>query len=176
MRPEVWRRVLAGAVAAAPCVAFAETYLTEDQAAQALFPGARLAAGWETLTPAEAKSVEKASGERVLDRRLRLWRAPDGACMFVDRVVGKHEFITYAVGLAPDGSVKGVEIMDYRETFGDQVRGEGWRRQFSGKKASDPVRIGKDVKNISGATLSSVHVANGVRRLLQTHEALKRRG
>jgi hypothetical protein len=34
----------------------------------------------------------------------------------VDEVVGKHEFITYAAGLNADGSVKQIEIMDYRET------------------------------------------------------------
>jgi hypothetical protein len=31
------------------------------------------------------------------------------------------------------------------------------------------------VQNISGATLSSAHVTNGVRRVLQTYELLKNR-
>jgi FMN-binding domain len=36
------------------------------------------------------------------------------------------------------------------------------------------VKIDKDIKNISGATLSSVHMTDAIRRLLYTYEiALK---
>ena len=32
--------------------------------------------------------------------------------------------ITYAVGLNTNGSVKQIEVMDYRETYGGQIRNE----------------------------------------------------
>jgi Na+-translocating ferredoxin:NAD+ oxidoreductase RnfG subunit len=91
-------------------------------------------------------------------------------------VIGKHELITYAVGLDAGGSVRGIEVLEYRESYGGQIRYDSWRRQFVGKKASDPVRLEQDILNVSGATLSCRHVTDGVRRLLALHEiALKQR-
>ena len=89
--------------------------------------------------------------------------------------MGKHEFITYAVGLNANGSVKQIEVMDYRETYGGQIREETWRSQFVGKTARSTLKLDADIKNISGATLSCRHVTDGVKRLLAFYEvALKR--
>ncbi len=84
-------------------------------------------------------------------------------------MVGKHEFITYAVALDASGAVKDIEILDYRESYGGQVREAAWRAQFTGKRYGTPLKLGADIKNISGATLSSKHVTDGVRRILATY-------
>ena len=95
--------------------------------------------------------------------------AASGGWLIVDEVVGKHEFITYAVALDASGALKSVEILDYRESYGGQVRDPRWRAQFVGKRAGTPLQLGREIKNISGATLSSKHVTDGVRRLLATY-------
>lgn len=77
--------------------------------------------------------------------------------------------ITYAVALTAKGAVKQVEILEYNESYGGQVRDAAWRQQFVGKTLSSPVALNKDIKNISGATLSSKHVTDGVKRILQFH-------
>jgi Na+-translocating ferredoxin:NAD+ oxidoreductase RnfG subunit len=98
-----------------------------------------------------------------------------GGWFIVDEVVGKHEFITYAVGLNANGSVKQIEVMDYRETYGGEIRNENWRTQFVGKTSQSQLKLDKDIKNISGATLSCRHITDGVKRLLAFYEiALKR--
>ncbi len=175
MKPQDWNRLLASLLAAPiPYVAaHAETYLSETQAAAVLFPGISMEPRWVDLTPEEKKSIEKASKDRILSPRVRVFWGPHREALLIDQVVGKHEFITYAVGIHPDGKVKGVEIMDYRETYGYQVKEMDWRSQFIGKTSGDPLKVDKDIRNISGATLSSVHVTNGVRRTLQTYELLK---
>ena len=175
MRPGDWSRVLLGLTAMAPIpyVAYAEIYLNENQAADILFPGAQLKAGWMELTPSEMKSIEKASGKKVSSSRVRVWWGPDKEALIIDRVLGKHEFITYAVAIYSDGKVKGIEIMEYRETYGGQIREEEWRKQFVEKRLNDPLKLDKDIKNISGATLSCLHVTDGVRRILHTYELLK---
>jgi Na+-translocating ferredoxin:NAD+ oxidoreductase RnfG subunit len=43
---------------------------------------------------------------------------------------------------------------------------EPWRKQFRGKTATAPLQVGKDIKNISGATISSNSVTRGVRQAL----------
>ena len=135
----------------------------------AMFPGASFAPSFLTLTPAQAAAIQKQSGQRVANRELRAWRVSTGGWFVIDQVIGKHEFITYAVGIDPAGAVKQVEILDYRESYGDQVRGAAWRAQFVGKRAGSALRLGGDIKNISGATLSSKHVTDGVKRILATH-------
>lgn len=94
--------------------------------------------------------------------------------LIVDRVIGKAELITYALALDATGSVKSIEILDYRETHGGEIRIAAWRKQFVGKSAQAPVQLDQDIKNISGATLSSRHVTEGVHRLLQLYETTLR--
>jgi Na+-translocating ferredoxin:NAD+ oxidoreductase RnfG subunit len=129
--------------------AYATAYLTVEQAQRTIFPGVSFAA---TGQPG-------------------IWRTSNGGYFVVDRVVGKHEFITIAVGINANGTVKQIEIMDYRESYGYEVRDPAWRAQFTGKSVNSPLQLNADIKNISGATLSSKHVTDGVKRILQKYES-----
>lgn len=153
----------------APTAVHATVYLTPEQAQAAMFPGETLRPDFRTLSNDQASAIRKASGEAPLRKDLKVWRASGGGWFIIDEVVGKHEFITLAVGLDASGAVKDIEILDYREAYGSQVRDPRWRAQFTGKRAGQPLQLGHEVKNISGATLSSKHVTDGVRRLLATH-------
>ena len=148
----------------------AVVYLNVEQAQQAIFPGQKLTPAAVKLTAGQRKAIEKACDVRVRNPDLKIWRAEDGGWFLLDEVIGKHEFITYAVGLTADGAVKQIEVMDYRETYGGQIRDEKWRAQFTGKKHGAKLKLDDDIQNISGATLSSRHIAEGVRRLLATYE------
>ena len=74
--------------------------------------------------------------------------------------------ITYALGINAKGLIQGVEIMEYNETYGDQIRERSWLQQFKGKNAMEKIVWNEDIKNLTGATLSSKHVTNGVQRLM----------
>jgi len=156
-------------VAALAAPSYAATYLTVEAAQRLMFPGVALIAAPLTLSTAQVDEIARIAGVPVPNRTLRLWRAPDGAAFIVDAVIGKHEAIGYAVGINPDGRVRAVEILDYREAYGWEVRNQKWRQQFIGKGASDPVLLDRDIRNLSGATLSSRHVTDGVRRLIATY-------
>lgn len=162
-----WLLPATAALVAAP--AMATTYLSVEQAQRVMFPGQAMRPVAITLTPEQVKAVQKASGLRVRDPALKLWQAANGGWLYVDQVLGKHEMITYALAVDAGGAVSGVEILDYRETYGGQVRNPKWRQQFVGKKAGAPLKLDVDIANLSGATLSSAHVTEGVRRLLATH-------
>ena len=98
-----------------------------------------------------------------------VWRTSNGGLFIVDKVVGKHEYITIAVGINANGTVKQIEVMEYKESYGYEVRNAAWRAQFVGKNASSPLQLNVDIKNISGATLSSKHITDGVKRILQKY-------
>jgi len=161
-------------MAAAPALvvapsALAKTYLTVEQAQALMLPGATLEAAPRTLTDAQVGQIERRSGVHVLTRELNAWRVSGGGWFIVDKVVGKHDFITFALALDAAGAVKDVEILDYRESYGDQVRNAAWRAQFTGKRDGARLKLDDDIKNISGATLSSRHITDGVKRLLATY-------
>jgi Na+-translocating ferredoxin:NAD+ oxidoreductase RnfG subunit len=105
---------------------------------------------------------------------VQAWKSADGGYFIVDEAIGKHEYFTIALGLNADSSVKQIEILDYKESYGYEVRNEAWRKQFTGKTATASLKLGDDIKNISGATLSCRHVTDAIKRLLTTYDiALK---
>ncbi len=174
MNRSSWWQIFPAASVVVCAPAHATTYLTIEQAQAAIFPGAKLVAAPVELTEAQRRAVERRSGVGVRDASLRAWRVAGGGWFLVDEVLGKHELITYAMGISAEGRVAGIEIMDYRESYGHEVRNPAWRAQFKGKTAADPLRLDGDIRNISGATLSSKHITDGVRRLLASYEiALK---
>jgi hypothetical protein len=157
---------LAAIVASQP--AHAMIYLSVEQAQQLMFSGQALKALPLALSADQIAAVERDSGVKVYPGSLRAWKADDGY-FFVDGVIGKHDLITYAVALTNEGKVRQVEILEYREAYGGEVRNARWRGQFVGRRHGDPVRVGADIQNISGATLSCTHLADGVRRLLSIY-------
>jgi Na+-translocating ferredoxin:NAD+ oxidoreductase RnfG subunit len=156
--------------AAFPASVCAATFSTADEVAHRTFKTATAFADvLVTPTPEEAialaapgglphmgpvRTIEARQGDAVLGR------------VVVDSVLGKFEQIDYAVALDAAGKVLAVEILTYREGHGAEVRLPAWRNQFVGKTAADPVKIGSDIANISGATLSCTHITDGVHRLV----------
>lgn len=179
MMPDLRWIAPAALVALASPQCFAVQYLTAEQAQQLIFPQAKeFAPAPITLTPAQSEQVEKLSGVHVRTPQLRVLQArADGRLLgwvILDEVVGKHEFITYALGINPDGTVRQMEILEYKEAYGYQVRNPAWRRQFAGKSTADPLKLDGDILNIAGATLSCRHLSEGVRRLLAVHQVALR--
>lgn len=179
MRTSLRWLIPAAVTAAASPACFAVQYMTAEQARALMFAdAAEFTAAPLKLSRAQANAIEEASGIRVRVSEQPVWQArADGHLLgwfIVDEVYGKHEFITYAVALNLDGSVRQVEVLNYRETYGYEIRQPAWRRQFVGKRHGDTLKLDADIKNISGATLSCRHITDGIKRLLATHQiALK---
>jgi Na+-translocating ferredoxin:NAD+ oxidoreductase RnfG subunit len=150
---------------------YAAEYLTVPLAQRDLFPEAdKFVDAKVTLTDAQRDAIKKLSGLRQRESEQPVWRAEKHGQLLgwfiVDEVIGKHEFITYATAISPAGKVLGVDVLVYRETYGFQIREPEWRSQFKGKTLQDHFKLDDDIRNITGATLSSRNVMNGVKRLL----------
>jgi FMN-binding domain len=149
-----WKRwtAPAAAVVSITSSAHAVQYLSIPEAQKLAFPSAT---SFVEAQPGRAWKAE--AGGRVI-----------GLFVF-DRVIGKHLFIDYAVALDPGGRILRVDILQYRESYGGEVRGAGWLAQFVGKTRKSPMEFNKDIRNISGATLSSMHIAEGIKRVLAAY-------
>lgn len=101
------------------------------------------------------------------DTVLRVTRGDTLAGFAVVRWVrGKDQPITFLVATDTEDRLKDVDILVYREPYGGEVAYESWRRQFRGKSASDTLEVGRQIRSISGATISVNSVTAGVRRAL----------
>jgi Na+-translocating ferredoxin:NAD+ oxidoreductase RnfG subunit len=157
----------------------AAQYMTVEQARALIFPTAdEYIQKPVHLSKEQMQEVEKLSGVAGRSAQQPVWQAMSKGKMigwfFVDQVIGKHELITYALGIDPTGSVSQLQIIEYLEVYGSQVRYLNWRDQFVGKTVKSPLQIDSDIANISGATLSARHLTDGIRRLLFVHQSVLR--
>lgn len=157
-----------------PIVAQAKIYVSVNEAQALLFPNKSLSKNPVIITDDLQEKLRSASSIRHPFQGDRIWKTADGSWFIVDEVVGKHEMITYAVALNSSGSIMGVEILEYVESYGYEVAEAQWRKQFTGKSAANPIKLNQDIQNISGATLSCKHLTDGVKRVAVFYElALK---
>jgi len=168
-------------VSAIPQIVVAAEYMSVEQAQKSLFPQAdRFDEVVLALSPAQKQQVAALAGPQPPHRSLRSWKALKGGELlghvFVDEVVGRQDFITYAAAIDPSGRLGTLEVLAYRESHGGEVRGDAWRRQFVGRSSLDQLHFEADIKNIAGATLSCGHVTQGVRWLVALWEVSLRSG
>jgi hypothetical protein len=164
-------------LAAVPQVVIAADYLSVEAAQKALFPEAdHFAEVVPALTSAQREQVAALAGAQPPHRSLRIYRALAGAqtlgYVFIDEVIGKEDFITYAVSVDTAGRLGTPEVLSYRESHGGEIRSAAWRGQFAGRGDLAALRVRTDIKNIAGATLSCEHVTEGVRWVLALWQVL----
>lgn len=153
----------------------AKTYLTIDQAKAVIWPGVVLEPFEVELSKAQKNTIKDNSGTRVRSDKVSGFKSKDQQWLIVDQVLGKHEFIDIAVGLDSAGKVTAIEVLTYRESYGDEIMNPKWQSQFYGMGNEQILKLDQQIKNISGATLSCRHVTDGVNRLTHTWaQVLKR--
>jgi hypothetical protein len=166
----VWL-IAGGAALLAPVEGvLAAQYLSLEAAQRAIFPEASgFALLALQLSPAQREALLALAGPQPPRGKLQVWQVqgPAGPLgyFFSDEVVGRQDFIDYALGIEPDGTLRAPEIMSYRESHGGEIRNGGWLRQFARRRDGATLRPALDIRNIAGATLSSQHVTQGVRYL-----------
>ncbi|NLI93540.1 MAG: FMN-binding protein [Peptococcaceae bacterium] len=69
--------------------------------------------------------------------------------------------------LGPDGAVKQVNILEHKETpsYINKITQAGYFRQYTKKKADDPLVLDYDLDRVSGATLSTRAIAKSVQEV-----------
>ncbi len=148
---------------------YEQVYLTREQALKVALPASEEVVTREIKPgPDERKAVEKRLGRKLAETSYTVFVSrtggkPTGYALILDEQ-GKYYPITFIVGLKPDGSVRDVAIMVYREKRGDAVKRRRFLKQFLGKTAADPLMVNRDVIHLTGATVSSWSIAAGVKK------------
>jgi hypothetical protein len=152
----------AALVASAP--ALSAFYMTLEEAQGLMFPGVALKPHDVTLTEGQARAIAAQAQAPVHRHQVKAWLAANGGWFILDQVHGKDDWVTYAVSLSPEGAVQSIEIIECLQDY-SAVRMPAWRAQFVGQVPGEK----RYIENISGSTLSTRHIAEGVRRVLATY-------
>ena len=159
----------------APAMAATVASVTSADQLQSLEDGiARIYPG-EELTPADFR-IDSRDYARLkyeyqvpsIRPQVKAWRTGAGDWLFLDQVYGLSDIVTYLLGVNPDGQITGLEVLTCAEGYCASLFTTEWREQMA--EATHGRWMPEDVVPIvSGATLSTTHIAEGVKKLLAIH-------
>jgi len=169
---------------------FAVTLLTEDKALKKMFPEA------DTVIT-EPKILDSTEIAKLKDRiggRLVLYQKGSKAKTLAEKndytfyfgvkdrekigvavmetQPGKWGPVQFIVALDMEGEVRNLAVMLYVEKRGRPIARRSFLGQFIGKSSQDPIIVRKDIRAISGATISSRCAAFTVRKVIALYENL----
>ena len=152
-------------------MSMAEVFMTEDEGVKTIFPRSeRVRKDLIRLNPEKKSQIEERIGWKFPEEAFEVYVGETGARVdgyaVVQNTIGKHKPMTYMVGVDSQGSISDIELLVFREARGSEVRQKRFNSQYEGKTVLDPVRINKDIINISGATMSVRSMSAGIKRVL----------
>lgn len=152
-------------------MSMAEVFMSEEEAVKLMFPKSERVKKDLLKVPTDKKTViEERIGWKFPEEAFEVYIGETGTQVdgyaLVQNTIGKHKPMTYMVGVDSHGRVSNVELLVFREARGSEVRTKRFNVQYEGKTVLDPVRINKDIINISGATMSVRSISAGVKRVL----------
>lgn len=96
--------------------------------------------------------------------------------LYLDNAKSQYETFNYMIIFNPDLSIKHIKVLVYREDYGSEIGSKRWLSQFEGKQNGAQMEFKKDIKNISGATVSSRSISKGIKQASLNMQELKRLG
>ncbi len=148
-----------------------EEFMTEEEALKVVMPKSQLVRKeLIRLTPEKKELIEQRIGWKFPEDSFELYIGQtgdkiDGYAM-IHHTIGKYKPMTYMVGVDAKGTCTDVELLVFRDAKGSEVRTKRFNSQYEGRTVMDPIRINKDIINISGATMSVRSMSAGVKRVL----------
>ena len=148
-----------------------EEFMTEEDALKTVLPKSQQVRKELIRLTAEKKElIEQRIGWKFPEDSFELYIGQtgdkiDGYAM-IHNTIGKYKPMTYMVGVDAKGTCTDVELLVFRDAKGSEVGKKRFNAQYDGKTVVDPIRINKDIINISGATMSVRSMSAGVKRVL----------
>lgn len=145
--------------------------MSEDEGVKTMFPKSeRVRKDLIKLNAEKKTQIEDRIGWKFPEEEFEVYIGETGTRVdgyaMVQNTIGKHKPMTYMVGVDGQGSVSDIELLVFRESRGSEIRQKRFNSQYEGKTVLDPVRINKDIINISGATMSVRSMSAGIKRVL----------
>ncbi len=148
-----------------------EVFMTEEDAVKTILQKAqRIRKDTVKLSPDQKVLIESRIGWKFPEESFDVYVGETGTRVdgyaVLQNTIGKHKHMTYMIGVDSRGRVSDVELLVFREAKGSEVGRKRFNAQYEDKTVVDPIRINKDIINISGATMSVRSMSAGVKRAL----------
>ena len=177
------RGLLAGLLLAALLAparpAGAKVFLSVDEALKLAFPGCDVARRTAFLTPEQVRRARELSQGEVASALVNSYVAtkggqPAGTAYFdTHRVRTLPE--TLMIVVDPQGRIARIEVISFREPEEYLPRG-AWYEQFRGRSLGPDLQLKREIRPVTGATLTARATTDAVRRVLALHQVLNRGG
>lgn len=92
----------------------------------------------------------------------------DGSKNYIipDIAPSRSEKFSYVLYIDSSPKIVGVDVLQYRENYGNEIDYPFFRKQFHGKQQPDKIIFGRTIQNISGATISARSITYSVHDLM----------
>ncbi len=148
-----------------------EVFMSEEEAVKIMLPtSAQIRKEVIRLTQEKKNAIQERIGWKFPENSFEVYIGESGDTIdgyaMVHETIGKYKHMTYMVGVDQTGACSDVELLVFRESRGSEVGRKRFNYQYVGKTVFDPIRINRDIINISGATMSVRSISAGVKRVL----------
>jgi hypothetical protein len=170
------RWIAASAVLLAWGTVWATVLITVEEALELAFPDAAIERQTLFLSDEQRDRVAEESGAEVSSALATRYvaRGGDGAVRgwaYLDTHRVRTLPETLMVVLDADGTVRRVEVVTFREPLEYMPR-KGWYEQYEGQELDDDLALKRDIRPVTGATLTARATTEAVRRALALHEVM----
>lgn len=182
----VWSVMLTSALTAqdipsADEIGVVDVLQSEDAALAEIYPNADSARAHRVLVDSMMSAALHARlGRLVRDSQFTCFEVYESGKRFGVAIIadeqGKYRPITFMAGVDDSHHIVDVRVLVYRESRGGEVRQTRFLKQYRGKSLESPIRINRDIVNITGATISVNSLNAGVRKALAVAEYLNQNG
>lgn len=154
--------------------AYATVLSTVDEVLHTFLPDAEdIKEEIRMLTAEQKKAIEekaKVDFDPLFDREFHFFIGRTNGYLvgyaIKDTIRGKWGPIHYMLSLDPAGKIVDVVVLEYKEKRGLPVAKGRFLKQFVGKTMQNKLKLKKDIRGVSGATISSRSMTNGIRKLV----------
>jgi len=155
-------------------------FMKRDEALKTAFPGAAEIEKREIfLSSDQSLAVELLAKSKNESKLYIIYEARDGEKTLGYAIIDTHtlrtktETVMFVIN--PDGSLRQAEILAFFEPQ-DYQAGDNWIELFEGRTLDDSLKIGKDIPNITGATITANSLSQAIRRILAVFKVASDQG
>ena len=149
----------------------ARVLMSQKDALTLAFPdGANVERRTAMLTDEQTRAAEDLAQSKLSSRVWTYYAGATGTAYFESHKVRTMNE-TFMVVVNPDGTVRFIEILSFAEPDEYQAP-KLWLKQFKGRPLDGELLPRRGLRNITGASITSDAVTQGVRRILAVHQVL----
>lgn len=157
--------------------AWSTVLITVEEALELIFPGATTDRQTLFMSEQQREEIGRLSGSEVKSSLATRFEATgeSGAVLgwaYLDTHPVRTLPETLMIVLDVEGSVRRVEVVTFREPIEYMPR-VGWYGQYEGQVLDDDLALKRNIRPVTGATLTARATTEAVRRILALHQVVE---